>query len=132
MASLERDKPSPEEAAVQRLDKWLWFSRILKSRTMAAQLVSDGRVRINRSRVLKPSQSVRPGDVLTVALRGKVQVLRVLGAGVRRGPPAEAQALYELIEGSRPEASSPGNREPGTARPTKRDRRLLDRLRERD
>ena len=75
----------------QRLDKWLWFARIIKSRTLAAQLVEDGKVRVNRARAAKPSQTVRPGDVLTIAIRGHVQVLKVLAPGVRRGPPAEAR-----------------------------------------
>jgi ribosome-associated heat shock protein Hsp15 len=136
MASAEREKPSPDAADVQRLDKWLWFSRILKSRTLAAQLVSNGKVRVNRTRAVKPSQTVRPGDVLTVALRGKVRVLRVLAAGDRRGPPAEAQGLYELVEGIGTKPSQAGGpvaeRDPGAARPTKRDRRLTERLRERE
>jgi ribosome-associated heat shock protein Hsp15 len=84
-------------AAVQRLDKWLWFARIVKSRTLAAQLVQDGKVRINRARVAKPAQAVRPNDVLTIVIRGNVQVLRVVAPGARRGPPAEARLLYEPL-----------------------------------
>src|SRR6185369_16036319 len=86
-------------AAVQRLDKWLWFARIVKSRTLAAQLVSDGKVRVNRAKVAKPAQTVRPDDVLTIVIRGNIQVLKVLGPGARRGPPAEARLLYELLSG---------------------------------
>jgi ribosome-associated heat shock protein Hsp15 len=82
---------------VQRLDKWLWFARIVKSRTLAAQLVEDGKVRINRAKVAKPAQAVRPNDVLTIVIRGNVHVLRVVGPGGRRGPPAEARLLYELL-----------------------------------
>src|SRR5207237_3384815 len=84
-------------AAVQRLDKWLWFARIVKSRTLAAQLVQDGKVRVNRAKVAKPAQAVRPDDVLTIALRGNIQVLKVLAPGQRRGPPAEARQLYEML-----------------------------------
>ena len=83
--------------AVQRLDKWLWFARIVKSRTLAAQLVQDGKVRINRAKVAKPAQAVRPNDVLTIVIRGNVQVLRVVAPGARRGPPAEARLLYEPL-----------------------------------
>ena len=97
MAAADDQLSSPGESE-QRLDKWLWFSRMLKSRTMAAQLVSQGKVRVNRERVVKPSQAVRPGDVLTIALRGRVRILRVLAAGHRRGPPEEARQLYEPIE----------------------------------
>ena len=81
----------------QRLDKWLWFARMAKSRTLAAQLVQEGKVRVNRTKVAKPAQVVRPHDVLTIAVRGQIQVLRVLAAGSRRGPPAEARQLYEVL-----------------------------------
>ena len=90
------------DAPAQRLDKWLCFARVVKSRTLAAQLVGGGRVRVNRMRVLKPSHSLHPGDVLTVALRGEVRVLEVLAVGERRGPPQEARLLYRAVEeGSR-------------------------------
>jgi ribosome-associated heat shock protein Hsp15 len=84
-------------APQQRLDKWLWFARIVKSRTLAAQLVQDGKVRINRAKVAKPAQTVRPNDVLTIVIRGSVHVLRVVAPGARRGPPAEARLLYEPL-----------------------------------
>ena len=59
----------------------------MKSRTAAAQLVSGGKVRVNRIRVVKPSHMLREGDVLTIALRGEVRVIEVLAIGARRGPP---------------------------------------------
>lgn len=90
----ETESTSP---GTQRLDKWLWFARIIKSRTLAAQLVEDGKVRVNRVRATKPSQVVRSGDVLTIAVRGRIQVLKVLAASERRGPPAEARLLYEVV-----------------------------------
>jgi ribosome-associated heat shock protein Hsp15 len=85
----------------QRIDKWLWFARIVKSRTLAAQLVQDGKVRINRAKIAKPAQTVRADDVLTIVLRGHIQVLKVLAPGLRRGPPAEARRLYELLSPQR-------------------------------
>ena len=119
----------------QRLDKWLWFARITKSRTLAAQLVLDGKVRVNRAKAAKPSHTVRLGDVLTIALRGNVEVLKIVAPGVRRGPPPEARLLYEVLSsvGSR-SLAQPGavDRTRGTGRPTKRDRRLTDRLTEQD
>lgn len=117
--------------STQRLDKWLWFARVLKSRTQAAGLVAEGKVRVNKVRVTKPSQSVRAGDVLTIALRGHVQVLKVLQPGERRGPPTEARTLYEDLSPPR-EASmaGPGARAPGAGRPSKRERRLIDRLKQ--
>jgi ribosome-associated heat shock protein Hsp15 len=123
--------------SAQRLDKWLWFARVIRTRTLAAGLVTDGRVRVNRERVLKPSHTVRPGDVITVAVGPRVRVLEVVAAGERRGPPAEAQTLFRDLsppaepgaEGGAPAAGSHGAREQGEGRPTKRDRRLIDRLR---
>jgi ribosome-associated heat shock protein Hsp15 len=120
--------------AVQRLDKWLWFARVVKSRTLAAQLVQDGKVRVNRAKVAKPAQTVRPDDVLTIVIRGNIQVLKVLAPGARRGPPAEARQLYELLSppvgaaAAQPVGS--GERVRGTGRPSKRERRLIDRLTE--
>ena len=79
----------------QRIDKWLWFARIVKTRSLAAALVGDGAVRVNRHKIAKPSHPVSPGDILTLAVRGRVQVVKVLLAGERRGPAAEARLLYE-------------------------------------
>jgi ribosome-associated heat shock protein Hsp15 len=85
----------PFAGSTQRLDKWLWFARIVKTRSLATALVSHGKVRVNRQKTVKPSHPVAPGDVLTIALRGGVRVLKVLEAGTRRGPAAEARLLYE-------------------------------------
>ena len=132
----------------QRLDKWLWYARLTKSRTHAAALVSEGRVRVNRERTDKPSQTVRPGDVVTATVNRTVRVLRVVGFIERRGPAAEAAAIYEELTpaadrtkarlsgadgaGGRMEAfvdpRTHAEREPGAGRPTKRDRREIDRL----
>jgi ribosome-associated heat shock protein Hsp15 len=82
---------SPE---AQRLDKWLWYARIARSRSLAAKLIEDGSIRVNRQRILKASATVKCGDVLTAALHGRVRVLEILAVGERRGPPGEAQTLY--------------------------------------
>jgi ribosome-associated heat shock protein Hsp15 len=94
----------------QRLDKWLWFARVMKSRTAAAQLIGGGKVRVNRVRVVKPSHLLHEGDVLTIAQRGEVRVLEVLAVGTRRGPPQEARLLYRAVTGtqSRREAAEVG------------------------
>ena len=123
-----------ERAGTQRVDKWLWFARVAKSRTLAAQLVLDGKVRINRVKTAKPSHVVRRGDVLTLAVRGRVQLLRVCEIGRRRGPASEAQLLYQQI--TQPNAKpSPQAGDPSTnpsaateGRPSPRDRRLARRL----
>lgn len=67
----------------------------MKSRSLATALVSRGKVRVNRVKVAKPSHPVGPGDVLTIALRGGVRVLKVVEAGTRRGPAPEARLLYQ-------------------------------------
>jgi ribosome-associated heat shock protein Hsp15 len=129
----DADLPSAP-AGAQRLDKWLWFARVIKSRTQAAALVTDGKVRLNKSKVEKPSQAVKPGDVLTVAVHSRVRILEVVAAGSRRGPPAEAQGLFRDLTPPPPPrdaaAALPSHaaREPGTGRPTKRDRRHIQRL----
>lgn len=85
------------EASFQRLDKWLWFARLAKSRTLAARLVEEGQVRVNRVKVEKPAVTIKPGDVLTLSLGAQIRVLRVLNPGTRRGPAAEACTLYEDV-----------------------------------
>ncbi len=69
----------------------------MKSRTLAAELIGRGKVRVNRTRVVKPSHLLRTGDVLTDAQRGEIRVLKVLAIGERRGPAQEAQLLYESV-----------------------------------
>jgi ribosome-associated heat shock protein Hsp15 len=83
----------------QRLDKWLWFARVVKSRSLAARLVAGGHVRLNGKRIEVPARAIGPGDVLTIALERQVRVLKVLGSGERRGPFAQAQLLYEDLTG---------------------------------
>ena len=79
----------------QRLDKWLWHGRFVKTRSLASRLVADGKVRVNREKVLKPSHNVSAGDVITGTFGGHVRVVKVLALAERRGPPAEARTLYE-------------------------------------
>ena len=87
-----------DERQEQRLDKWLLYARFVKSRSIAAKLIEEGCIRINRQRVLKAAACVKCGDVLTASFYGQVRVIEVLALGRRRGPPSEAQTLYaELI-----------------------------------
>ena len=85
--------------AGQRLDKWLWCARFLKARADCVRLIETGLVRINRQATDKAHARVRPGDVLTVPLRGDVLVVRVVSLAVRRGPAPEAQGLYARVDG---------------------------------
>jgi ribosome-associated heat shock protein Hsp15 len=114
----------------QRIDKWLWFARLARTRTAAQRLAVSGRVRVNGSKADSASRSVKIGDVLTIGLESGVRVLRILAEGTRRGPAAEARLLYEDLSPPAPPPADPAlpasvDREPGSGRPTKRDRRLL-------
>ncbi len=80
----------------QRLDKWLFFARILKSREKAASCIKEGYVRINGVRAQAPAKLIKSGDVLTIALERQVLVLRVVLPGLRRGPASEAETLYSV------------------------------------
>lgn len=86
-------------AGRQRLDKWLYFARVTKTRARAAELVACGHVRLNARRIETPARTVAPGDVLTIALDREVRVLRVLESGERRGPYPEARLLFEELGG---------------------------------
>lgn len=81
-----------------RLDKWIWHARLVKSRGLAADLISAGHVRVNGAKVGKPGRAVGPGDVLTVAVAGRVRVLRILDCGERRGPATEAADLFQDMD----------------------------------
>jgi ribosome-associated heat shock protein Hsp15 len=80
-----------------RLDKFLWFARIVKTRALAQAMAEKGRIRIGGRLVDRAHAAVKVGDVLSFALRGAVRVLRVEALPVRRGPPAEARTLYSEL-----------------------------------
>ncbi|MCR9126244.1 MAG: RNA-binding S4 domain-containing protein [Rhodobacteraceae bacterium] len=121
------DNAGCDAAARTRLDKWLWYARFFKTRSLAARQISGGHVRLNAARVDKPARTVSVGDVLTFAQADRVRVIKVLAHGTRRGPAPEAALLYEDLtppaDGSAPSAERVG------ARPTKKDRRAMDALR---
>lgn len=121
----------------QRIDKWLFFARTVKSRSLAAKLVLGGRVRINRDKATQASDTVKPGDVLTITLDRRILIWKVVDAGSRRGPAEEARKLYEdLSPPPAPSESVPDALQPlrdlGSGRPTKKARRQTDRLHGKD
>ncbi len=127
------------EIEAQRIDKWLWYARFFKTRSLATKFANTGKIRIKSNgqsdRITKPSQTVKPDDVLTFALGRRIRVIKVRAPGARRGPAPEAQLLYEDLspptaERAKVISHSPGQREEGSGRPTKRQRRALDRWRE--
>jgi ribosome-associated heat shock protein Hsp15 len=113
----------------QRIDKWLWHARVVRTRSAAAALVNAGLVRVNSARTGAPSHAVRLGDVVTIALDRNVRLLRVKGYAERRGSAESARALFEdLTPPPAPKPPPAGLREEGSGRPTKRERREIDRL----
>jgi ribosome-associated heat shock protein Hsp15 len=119
----------------QRIDKWLWHARVARTRTLSQKLAESGHVRVNGERVAAASYAVRAGDVLTIALEERVRILAVTGFSERRGSATAASALFEERSPPRPERPAPAlpsGRDAGSGRPTKRDRRAIDRLEGRD
>jgi ribosome-associated heat shock protein Hsp15 len=121
-------------AISQRLDKWLCCARVAKTRTQAATLITAGKIRVNRMKIDKPAYAVRAGDVVTASVGPRVRVLAIKGIGDRRGSPEVAKALFDDLTPRTPIGAATlgggraGQREHGAGRPTKRDRRLIDRL----
>ena len=117
----------------QRLDKWLWYARIVKSRTLAQKLIASGAVRVDTLRTTRPDYQISADMVLTMTVHEKLRVLKVRDTGTRRGPASEAQLLYEDLspqlpprEKPDPLKAPPAFREQGTGRPTKKQRREMD------
>ncbi|MEM8553663.1 MAG: RNA-binding S4 domain-containing protein [Pseudomonadota bacterium] len=81
-----------------RIDKWLWYARFFKTRALAGQIASKGKVRLNGQHVRKASHPVREGDTLTFPQANRIRVIRVLALGQRRGPASEAAQLYQDLD----------------------------------
>lgn len=123
----------PHDAARQRLDKWLFFARMVKSRSLAQTYIQSGKVAVNGTTVRQPSHMVKIGDRLDISFERMDRILVITLPGERRGPYEEARRLYDDQTPPRP----PGERitlleqalrEPGSGRPTKKERRALDRF----
>lgn len=144
-SGLREGSDQASSAAEQRLDSWLCNARFAKSRNLAQALIARGKVRLNRERIAKPSHCVRAGDVLTLSLGPRVRVIEVRGFAAKRGSASIAADLYmELTPAPVRTKASPAGARPGEAdgddaaaavvrwsgsgRPTKRDRRRIDRL----
>lgn len=124
-----------EPVRKERLDKFLFFSRAIKSRTLAQKFIETGAIRVNSERTIRSDHKVGAGDVLTMSLHERIVVWRIVDCGVRRGPAPEAQGLYEDLS---PPALPKSERSPydaaiaprgeGAGRPTKKERRETDKL----
>ena len=126
------------EETTTRLDKWLWYARFFKTRTQATKLIQSGRLRINGDITNKPHRTATVGMILTFPQAKHVRVIKIAEIGQRRGPAPEAMALYEDLS---PIISEPNKqdknkdvgferRESGTGRPTKKQRRETERLKD--
>lgn len=119
-----------QPAQRQRIDKWLFFARIAKSRTLAQNWVEAGHVLVNDEKVRRPSADVKVGDRLEVRTAERDVVLVVKAPGESRRPYEEARLLYEDISPPRVKTTpfEQATREPGAGRPEKKERRQTDRL----
>jgi ribosome-associated heat shock protein Hsp15 len=115
-----------------RIDKWLWAARFFKSRTLAAAACRGGKVDVN-DQAARPSRTVRAGDLLKITLPRVRRVIRVVALTDRRGSGTDAALLYQDLTPAAPPGGAPilppPYRSPGSGRPTKRERRLTERLR---
>jgi ribosome-associated heat shock protein Hsp15 len=119
-----------EPAQKLRVDKWLWHARFFKTRSLAAKVVSDGKLRVNGQPISKPAYSVSANDVLTFPQAKEVRVIKIIALGERRGPAPEAQMLYDDLDPPKPRERQPQvPRFEGKGRPTKKDRRALQQTR---
>ena len=119
----------------QRIDKWLWHARVVRTRTAAAALATAGNVRLNGERVTAASRPVKVGDVVTAALDRTVRIMKVTAFAERRGDADAARLLYEDLTPISPVAArepAAAERDAGSGRPTKQERRAIDRLLGRD
>ncbi|MCZ7564088.1 MAG: RNA-binding S4 domain-containing protein [Burkholderiales bacterium] len=126
------------DGARVRIDKWLWAARFFKTRSLAAQAVECGRVQVNGARV-KPARDLKPGDVLDVRVGALAWRVEVRALDARRGPAASARALYVEDTATRTERErifaarqAAGAGAGSRGRPSKRDRRLIRRFRDKD
>lgn len=110
-----------------RLDKWLWFARFFKSRSLAASAVSDAPLRVNGVPVSKPAHAVRVGDTLTFVQGRAVRIVRIAALGTRRGPAPEAMALYADLTPPPAPADPAAPQVQAGGRPTGKARRDYDR-----
>ncbi|MEP5760090.1 MAG: RNA-binding S4 domain-containing protein [Litoreibacter sp.] len=112
-----------------RVDKWLWHARFFKTRTLAATLVKASHVRVNGDKISKAATGVGVGDTLTFPQADNIRVIEIVALGVRRGPASEAQTLFIDRTPEKPPKAVRVETDWGRGRPTKKDRRDLEKAR---
>jgi len=116
-----------------RLDTWLWYARFYKSRSLSSKAILNGKLRINSNKITKPATKVKTNDVLTLNYVNEIRIIQIQSLGSRRGPASEAQSLYidlteERIGSSNVKSKIEKSKKDSNKRPTKKDRRLLDKI----
>lgn len=116
-----------------RLDTWLWYARFYKSRSLSSKAILSGKVRVNSNKIIKPASKVKINDVLTINHVTTVRIIQIQSLGARRGPASEAQKLYKDLLGDATGSANNKNlsqksKKDTNKRPTKKDRRLLDKI----
>ena len=116
-----------------RLDTWLWYARFYKSRSLSSKAILSGKLRINSNKITKPATKVKTNDVLTLNYENEIRIIQIQSLGSRRGPASEAQSLYidlteDRIGSSNVKSKIEKSKKDSNKRPTKKDRRLLDKI----
>ena len=116
-----------------RLDIWLWHARFYKSRGLSSKAILSGKLRVNSIKIIKPASKVKINDVLTINHVNTVRIIQIQSIGSRRGPASEAQALYndlspDVTAASKSKDVSEKSKKDPNKRPTKKDRRILDKI----
>ena len=116
-----------------RLDTWLWYARFYKSRSLSSKAILSGKLRINSNKITKPATKVKTNDVLTLNYVNEIRIIQIQSLGSRRGPASEAQSLYidlteDRIGSSNVKSKIEKSKKDSNKRPTKKDRRLLDKI----
>ena len=116
-----------------RLDTWLWYTSFYKSRSLSSKAILSGKLRINSNKITKPATKVKTNDVLTLNYVNEIRVIQIQSLGSRRGPASEAQSLYidlteDRIGSSNVKSKIEKSKKDSNKRPTKKDRRLLDKI----
>ena len=122
-----------------RIDKWLWYARFFKSRTLATRLCASGKLVLGNQFIRKGHATLKVGDKLTFPKNDDIRVIKVVSLSTRRDPASEAVTLYEDLQPPQPAEKKRARRkeivaerEPGAGRPTKAERRAIDKLRDHD
>ena len=116
-----------------RLDTWLWYARFYKSRSLSSKAILNGKLRINSNKITKPATKAKTNDVLTLNYVNEIRIIQIQSLGSRRGPASEAQSLYidlteDRIGSSNVKSKIEKSKKDSNKRPTKKDRRLLDKI----